>query len=149
MFDGAPRARTLAVSCVGMAGGGPCRASFVVGSHRRKENIEPIRGLQEYVRGRTTLSDKSLREIEARHSALQTLVELQPEAERYRSPHIDLPTDDDNSVPSTIVRALRVLERAKFDLARRVAAARGFRPGDEIVVESRDALGDVTPSPVC
>ncbi|MFH0792772.1 MAG: DUF2961 domain-containing protein, partial [bacterium] len=113
----------------------------------RKENVALIRGLQEYVRGKESPSDDALHNLDQRLAAIEILVELQPEAQRFRPAVVEQPTDDDNAQPSTVVQVYRVLERAKFDLARRVAAARGLGPGDEIIVESRNAAGDVTPSP--
>jgi hypothetical protein len=39
------------------------------------------------------------------------------------------------------------LKRASLDLARRAARAEGFKRGDEIVIEARDAWGRVTATP--
>jgi hypothetical protein len=51
-------------------------------------------------------------------------------------------------IPKAWDVALQTLDRAKFDLSRRVALQRGLRPGDEILLESRDPWGDRSPEPV-
>lgn len=44
--------------------------------------------------------------------------------------------------------AIAILERARHDASRRYSAANGMRPGDEVIVESRDPLSSVTPAPM-
>lgn len=114
---------------------------------KSNENIQLIKGLMAYVDGLKELTDDALAEMDNYLSHLDEMVKALPEDERYTSPVIDVPTDNDNPVPSDIVKTYRMLERARNDLARKVALKRGLRPGDEIIVEVRDSLGRLTPPP--
>ena len=113
----------------------------------KEEIILLIKGLTVYGEAKNNPSDESMAELSVYYNKLKEMVESLPESERYSEARIDLPTDDDNPVASSIVDSFRILERAKYDLARRTAKKRGFRPGDEIIVEVRDANGRLTPSP--
>lgn len=84
--------------------------------------------------------DRQLEELDRQLLAI-------PESERFKAPEIDLPTDDDNPVPNRIAAAKHVLERARHDLARRLALEHGLMPGDEIVLESRGPDGTLTLPP--
>jgi hypothetical protein len=114
---------------------------------RMEENRILIEGLQVYAKGLRNPSEAHLESLETSVKKLKKLVNDMPEDQRYLKPVTDFPTDDDAKVPSGPVRALETAERAMFDLARRVALARGFQPGDELVVESRDPQGGLTPPP--
>jgi len=112
-----------------------------------EENTVLIKGLIAYVEGISKVSEDSLITLDATLKQLKEMIDALPENERYTLPKIDVPTDDDSKIPSSIVKAYRTIERARNDLARQIALKRGFRPGDEIIVESRDSLGQSTPSP--
>ena len=111
------------------------------------ENVPLVEGLIAYVEGKAKPDEDSLARLERHLAELKRRVDALPEQERYAPARVELPTDDDNPVPGSTVAAQRMLERARYDLARRVAERRGLQPGDEIVVEARDALGNLTPPP--
>jgi len=126
---------------------GKDRLARILSRPGSEENAALIKGLLAYTEGKVMLTEASLSAMDEHLEGLSRLVEAQAESERYRPPKIDLPTDDDSPVPGPAVAAQRMLERARHDLARRVARKRGFRPGDEIVVEVRDSLGNTTLPP--
>ena len=109
-----------------------------------EENKVLIQGLIAYAEGISKESEDSLTVLDATLKQLKEMIDKLPENERYAPPKIDVPTDDDSPIPSSLVKAYRTIERARNDLARKIALKRGFRPGDEIIVESRDSLGQPT-----
>ncbi len=111
------------------------------------ENQALIRGLIAYRKARQEASQQRLDELEIQLRALNEMVEKLPEDQRFQKPKIDLPTDNDALIPALAVQCRAILERARHDLARRVALARGFQPGDEIIVEARDSQGRRTQPP--
>ena len=112
-----------------------------------EENIVLIQGLIAYVDGISNVSEDSLIALDATLKQLKEMIDKLPENERYSPAKMDVPTDDDSPIPSSIVKAYRTVERTRNDLARKIALKRGFRPGDEIIVEVRDSLGQLTPKP--
>ncbi len=114
---------------------------------KSEENAALVEGLIPYMDGVASPSDEALDKVDEHLKRLRTIVEAQPEEERFKPAKMRWPTDDDNPVPSDTVRTMWTLERARHDLARRVALKQGLRPGDEIVVEVRDRLGRLTPPP--
>ena len=119
----------------------------LLGKARNEENIILIKGLLQYRAGITNPTDEVLHKMSVHLAELEDRVEsLSPDA-RYTSPVIDMPTDNDNPVAVSTVKAHRMLERAYYDMKQKVAVKRGLEPGDEIVVEVRDSLGRLTPPP--
>ncbi len=112
------------------------------------ENKTLVEGLLVYVDGLQSPTDSVINNLDKVLTRLDELVNAQQEDERYTKPKIDIPTDDDNLIPSSVVAVYRTLELARRDLARKVALRRGLLPGDEIMVEARDPRGIVTPPPV-
>ncbi len=112
-----------------------------------KENQILLEGLKFYVDGRMSLDPAMLEQLTKRYMDLGDYVEKLPEELQYEEPTIDMPTDDDNRVPKTPVVALRVLEKANLDLERRIALDHGFKPGDELIVESTDRFSNTTKEP--
>lgn len=106
-----------------------------------------VEGMILYAKGTADPSDASLRAVDGKLAELNALIDSIPPEKRYSQPVLDLPTDNDDPVPGPVLKARETLERGRHDLARRAALARGLRPGDEIVVESRDANGRVVPAP--
>jgi hypothetical protein len=114
---------------------------------RAKENQVLILGLMVYVKSREDPTDDALKRMDSVLEVLEKQKsEMKPE-DLYREAKIDVPTDDDNPVPTSFMETYMILQRARFDLARRVAVNRDFRAGDEIVLEARDSLGNLTPPP--
>lgn len=111
------------------------------------DNVALIRGLIDYNRAKGSPDNDSLKRLDAHIDELQKAIDALPEEERYTKPVADLPTDDDTPVPGAAVMSLRILERARHDLGRRIALKRGLTGGDEIIIESRDADGKLTPKP--
>jgi hypothetical protein len=114
---------------------------------RSEETAALVEGLMAYRDGVKNPSEETLREVERYVARLQAMVDALLERERFTPAKVNLPTDEDNPVPSGTVDALWTLERVRNELARQVALKRGLRAGDEIVVEARDRLGVVTPPP--
>ena len=106
-----------------------------------------VEGLLAYRRGRHQPTDSVLAEVDRALTQIDALIDALPEEQRYTKPMMDLPTDDDNLVPHPALRAKTTLLRARHDLARRTALARGLRPDEEILLEVRDSLGRPTPAP--
>ncbi len=111
------------------------------------ESLTLIDGLTLYAAGLENPDDEVLEKVETVLDYLEDMVEDIPEEERYSPAKVDLPTDDDNPIPHPVVAAYRTLLRARHHLARKVALKRGLEPGDELVIEARDANGNVTPAP--
>jgi hypothetical protein len=116
-------------------------------NYRTKENKYLLNGLIAYAEGKEAPSENILEDLNKEVSDLDTLIESIPEEDRYEKPETELPTDDDNLVPHPALIARKILERAQLDLSRRVALKRGFKKGDEIIVEARDSAGELTPAP--
>jgi len=114
---------------------------------KTNENQVLISGLVSYVQGKANPDEQTLKKLESFLKSLKKKMDSMPKEELYIKPEMDMPTDDDSLVPGPLVSTYTVLERARHDLARKVALERGFMPGDEIIVEARDALGIVTPAP--
>jgi hypothetical protein len=114
---------------------------------RSAENRVLIKGLTAYADGLDAPDAAVLAEVEKYLADLRALVEAMPEDKRFTAPVVNLPTDDRSPVPSSTVEAMWTLERARNDMARRIALKGGLEPGDEIVVEARDRLGNVTKAP--
>jgi hypothetical protein len=114
---------------------------------KNEENAALMDGLIAYAEGLKEPTDAALANVEANLARLHNMVNAQPASEHFTARKINLPTDDDSPVPSATMEGFLALERARYDLARRVALKRGFRPGDEVVIEARDPLGRVTPPP--
>lgn len=114
---------------------------------KAKENQVLILGLIVYVKSKGNPTDNALERMDSVLEILEKQKsEMKPE-ELYKEATIDLPTDDDNLIPTSFMETYMILQRARYDLARRVAMNRSFRAGDEIVLEARDSQGNVTPPP--
>ncbi len=113
-----------------------------------EENVYLFKGLQAYADGVRELNEEAVVNMEFYLGLLKGLIEAQPAGERYTSPTIEAATDDDSPVPGSTVEAYRMVERLKFDLQRQIELKRGFKPGDEIVIEVLDSQGRLTPSPL-
>ena len=113
-----------------------------------EENKILINGLIAYARGKKNPTDAELAKMDALLSSLEEKMSKMSRDELYTKPEIDIPTDDDNLVPGPLVITHLTLERARHDLARDVALERGLREGDEIIVEVRDPMGNLTPPPL-
>jgi hypothetical protein len=119
----------------------------LAGKTQSPEMLTLLRGLRAYNQGRREPTRQSLDALDVHLGALADRISRLPEDQQYAAPRIDLPTDDDAPVPAEALVCRAMLERTRHDLARRVALARGFLPGDELVVEARDAQGRLTPPP--
>ena len=111
------------------------------------KNKALVQGLLIYVEGKADPSDKVLQKLDALLKDLEEKMAKLSKDDLYIKPKIDAPTDNDNLIPGPLAASYLVLERARHDLARRVALERGLREGDEILVEARDPLGHITPPP--
>jgi len=116
-------------------------------NYRTKENKLLINGLIAYVKGKKNPTENNLNDMNKIADELDELIESIPEEDRYEKPEVARDTDDDNLIPGPVLIARRILERARLDLSMRVALKRGFKKGDEFIVESRNPLGELTPSP--
>jgi hypothetical protein len=114
---------------------------------KAKENQALILGLMVYVKSRENPTDEALKRMDSVLDVLEKQKSGMKPEELYLEPKIDLPTDDDTPVPSSFMETYLILQRARLDLARRVAMNRGFQAGDEIVLEARDSRGNLTPAP--
>ena len=119
----------------------------LISAAKTPDNIALIKGLIDYNRAKDAPDNDSLKRLDAHIEELQKVIDELPEQERYSEPTTDLPTDDDSLVLNPAALSLRILERARHDLGRRIALRRGFSGGDEIIIESRDAEGKLTPKP--
>lgn len=106
-----------------------------------------IQGMLIFSESLTSPSDEALSKLDNVLNEMNGLISLIPEEERYEKPRIELPTDNDDPVPKPIISNYKILEKAHHQLSRKTALKRGFKPGDEIIVEARDVNGDLTPPP--
>jgi hypothetical protein len=113
----------------------------------RAENKILLKGLKAYLNGVQKPTTRSLRKLDKSLKKLEAQIKSMPEQDLYEKPKIEMPTDSDNLIPRPIINAQMILQRAHNDLARRVALQRGFKPGDEIVIEARDPWGELMPEP--
>jgi len=113
----------------------------------RQFNKVLLEGLGHYVRGVKDPTDWHLLELRTSLTHMEHFLNTIPREMLYKKPEIKLATDSDNLVPRSLATAKTILERAVHDLARKLARVRGFRPGDEIILEARDSYGRLTPEP--
>lgn len=106
-----------------------------------------IEGLLIYAKGINKPDDEQLSRIDNLIRKLKDYIESIPVDKRYIQPTMDLPTNNDSLVPGPAISSLKVLERARYAFAHKNAFTRGFIPGDEIILESRDINGKITKPP--
>lgn len=107
-----------------------------------------IDGLLTFCEGRTNPTEESLASIDATIADLEAHIAAMPEDERYTEAQMDLPTDNDAPVPSLAIDVLTTLQRARYELERRVILARGgLEPGEEMILEVRNPVTEILPPP--
>ena len=111
------------------------------------ENILLLKGLHVYSEAKENPSENSMEKLNTYYQKFKEMVKAQPDGERYTKPIIDIPTDDDNLIPSQLIKSYRILERSKYDLARITALKKGFEPDDELIIEVRDSNGILNKTP--
>jgi len=111
------------------------------------EDTIMIEGLRVYATSKITPSGDALQKLDELLAALEERIALLPEEELRTARVRDVPTDDDAPVLKAPLLARETLMRARMDLGRRAARIHGFRAGDEIIIEARDASGERTPAP--
>lgn len=114
---------------------------------RTEENVILIEGLATYAHGKKNPNENALNQMDDFLKRLEEKMSEKSPNQLYYDPEIDLPTDDDNPVPGPLPAIHLILERARHDLARDVARETGFEPGDEVIVESRNPMGELMPPP--
>ncbi len=117
------------------------------GEAKRAENKILLEGLKSYLEGIKNPDDKAITKLDKSLREIEELIKTSPKNELYEKPKIELPTDSDNLVPKSMIVSKETLQRARYDLARKVALKQGFKKGDEIIIEVRDQWGSVTPEP--
>ncbi|MFB3894694.1 MAG: DUF2961 domain-containing protein [bacterium] len=106
-----------------------------------------INGLLIYAQGINQPNDEQLTRIDSLIKKMKDCINQIPVEKQYLQPNMDLPTNDDHPIPCRAIASLKMLERARYAFARKNARYRGFMPGDEMVLESRDINGIITPAP--
>ena len=113
----------------------------------RRHNRILLSGAEEYLLGVLDPEEKHLNNLRASLEEMENMIRERPKDIFYEHAEIEISDDEDMPVPQPVSVARDTLKRASIDLQRRVMYERGINPGDEIIVESRDPGGNVTPEP--
>ncbi len=114
---------------------------------RRDADRAFLRGARAYLEGVRNPSTHSLQSLISSREDLESRFADLRKTEIRDHKTLGVGESTTGEIPKAWDVALQTLERAQYDLARRVALRRGFRPGDEILLEARDPWGDRAPEP--
>jgi|GEM_PF-392850 len=114
---------------------------------KKEENKILLKGLEHYFEGIQNPDSNAQVILYEMKMEMDRRVQRAKQEDLYEQAKINLPTDSDRPIPKSLAKAQSILDRAWFDLSRRVTRHKGLKPGDEVVVEARNPYGELTPEP--
>jgi len=133
-----------------MASGDPRQGLTIVDElaqmAEREENAFLLKGLRIYLEGVLTPGSESKDRLNLCLEETEGLIQSSLGTPKEKLEKDELEARE-GQAPKSLLLVRDILQRASLDLARRVAGARGFAPGDELLIEARDTEGHLAPSP--